>query len=562
METQGQHQILQKLNDLSFYCPKFLNIITKKGEKNPFVFNTYQDEITRIAQADEASGKPVRILVLKCRQVGISTWAGAYNYHKAATRFYRKATVIAHDDDSTNNLFRMQKRFYDFSPKQIQPMKRYSNAKELVFENPDEGDRGDNPGLLSSITVENANNLTAGRGGTIHHLHCSEVAFWKNASTVIGGLFQAVPYEPGTSIIMESTANGISGHGAEFYERCMAAMKGESVFRFIFFKWSHNPEYEIEPPKDFSPTHYEQELMQMHPELNARKLAWRRYKIQNEMGRSLIEPEDQFKQEYPLTPEEAFISSGRPVFNQERINADIERARALTYTIGDIVSGNFMEAHRGLYKAFKKPSGEKRYAIGADVAEGLETGDFSTMTILDQNLEQVASYHGHIHPDLFGAEMIKAGLLYNKAMLAPEVNNHGLTTLTHIANKSYPFVYTRQILDERTNEYTSKAGWQTNSKTKHLMLDEFIAAYRDNLIKINDIETLREMATLTIEPDGSVNLNGKDRVVSFCIALQAVKQLPSGNLGAYDSSERKQKFNSVEDWLKYSSEDKGESYFD
>lgn len=563
MEQSASQQIVAKLNDLNFYSDKFLRIVTKKGDLSPLAFNSYQRELTRICQEDEASGKPVRVIVLKCRQIGGSTWGGAYNYHKTATRYYRKATVIAHDDDSTNNLFRMQKRFYDFSPKQIQPMKRYSNAKELVFENPDETDRGENSGLMSSITVENANNLTAGRGGTIHHLHCSEVAFWKNASTVIGGLFQAVPYEPGTSIIMESTANGIAGHGQEFYERCMAAMKGESVFRFIFFKWTHNPEYEIEPPLGFTMSEHERDLVKLHPELNLRKLAWRRYKIENEMGRTLMQPEDQFKQEYPLTPEEAFISSGRPVFNQERINADIERARSVRSRKADLSHGSWIDNQRGGYAVFNDSNGVKRYAIGADVAEGLETGDFSTMCIFDKNGEQVASYHGHIHPDLFGAEMIKAGLLYNKAILAPEVNNHGLTTLTHIMNKSYPFIYTRKILDERTNEYTSKEGWQTNVKTKHLMLDEFIAAYRDNFIKLNDIELLREMATLSLEPDGSVNLNGKDRVVAACIALQALKQLPSESAGAFDSSDRKPKFKGLEDMLRWSeNNDSGESYFD
>lgn len=550
------------LNDLNFYSTKFLKVITKKGELSPLGFNSYQQELTRIAQEDEAAGKPVRIIVLKCRQIGGSTWGGAYNYHKTATRFYRKATVIAHDDDSTNNLFRMQKRFYDFSPEQIKPMKRYSNAKELVFENPDENARGDEPGLMSSITVENANNLTAGRGGTIHHLHCSEVAFWKNASTVIGGLFQAVPYEPGTSIIMESTANGIAGHGQEFYERCMAALKGESVFRFVFFKWTENPEYEIEPPANFILDDYEKELMKLHPGLTLRKLAWRRYKINNEMGKTLMAPEDQFRQEYPLTPEEAFISSGRPVFNMERINADIERARSKRLRKADLLNGSWVDNQRGGYAVFDDANGGRRYAIGADVAEGLESGDFSTMCVLNKDLEQVAVYHGHIHPDLFGAEMIKAGQLYNGALLAPEVNNHGLTTLTHITNKHYPSIFRRKVLDERTGDFTEKAGWQTNLKTKALMLDELIAAYRENSVKINDIETLREMAGLTIESDGSVNLNGKDRVVALCIALQAIKQVHEVNVGAFDTVEHRKKApKTLEDWLRVG-EGKEESYFD
>lgn len=546
---------------LSFYAQTFLYILTKASSLIPFRFNYYQNEISEIVEKIESEGRPVRLIILKCRQVGGSTWGVGYLFFKSVTGIFKKCVVIAHDQDSTNNLFNMAKRFYDYLDEKIRPMKRYSNEKALVFENPNDEERRENPGLRSSIVVENANNINAGRGSTVQHLHCSEFAFWKKAGMVKGGLFQSVPYAPDTSIVIESTANGISGDGQEFYEMCMDAMNGKSQFTFVFCKWTKNPEYEMAPPEGFILTDYERELQKLHPELTERKLAWRRYKIDNEMGRTLMAPEDQFKQEYPLTPEEAFISSGRPVFNLEKVNADIERIRSNTITRGSIQGGRLVEEARGNCRLFKKPQGAQRYAIGADVAEGLEQGDFSTMTVLNQNMEQVASYHGHIHPDLFGAEMIKMGVLYNEALLAPEVNNHGLTTLTHITNKHYKNIYMRQVLDERTNEFTAKAGWQTNFKTKILMLDEFVAAYRENSVKINDIELLQEMATLTLNPDGSVDLNGKDRVVSMCIAIQAAKQLPRGNLGTHESSDTKKRFDSVEDWLKAGTNSE-ESYFD
>jgi len=550
--------------DLNFYAEKLLRVITKKSTFSPLKFNSYQKELTRIAQSEERDGKPVRIIVLKCRQIGGSTWGGAYNFHQTVTNPYRNSVVIAHDEDSTTKLFNMCKRFYDFLPKKMKPMKRFSNKKELKFENPDENDREENPGLMSGLEVETANNLTAGRGGSIQHLHCSELAFWKNASTVIGGLFQAVPYEPGTSIIIESTANGVAGNGQEFYERCMDAQSGKSVFKLIFFKWTENTEYEINPPECFIMSEHEHDMVKLHPELTLRKLAWRRYKIENEMGKTLMAPEDQFKQEYPLTISEAFISSGRPVFNQERINSDIHMARNITFDRVDIINGVTVPSPKGFYKIYKTPDEKKRYAIGADVAEGLETGDYSTMTILNKELEQVVSFHGHLHPDTFGAEMLKAGKLYNDAMLAPEVNNHGLTTLTHIMKAFYPSLYMREILDERTGELTDKAGWRTNVKTKILMLDEFVAAYRDGMTKINDIDLLQEMATLTLNPDGSVELNGKDRVVSYCVALQAVKQVTEGRSGSFDTvnTKKNRDFKTIEEMLNFNSDERGESYFD
>jgi hypothetical protein len=139
----------------------------------------------------------------------------------------------------------------------------------------------------------------------------------------------------------------------------------------------------------------------------------------------------------------------------------------------------------------------------------------------------VLSYHGHIPPDTFGVELCKAGRYLNECVICPESNNHGLTTITKIKDLNYPRLYTREIKDEISDKLTVKYGWQSNVKTKMLALDEFVAAYRDRILKINDIELLKEMSLLTVETDGNVDLNGKDRVVSAMMAIQAIKQAPS-----------------------------------
>ena len=97
-------------------------------------------------------------------------------------------------------------------------------------------------------------------------------------------------------------------------------------------------------------------------------------------------------------------------------------------------------------------------------------------------------------------------------------------------NLDYDKVYTRLVKEERAELPVKKIGWQTNTKTKTLMLDEFVAAYRDKALKINDVDLLREMIGLTVEADGSVCLNGKDRIVAGCIAVQAIKQAYSHDM--------------------------------
>lgn len=527
------------IEDLNFYSKKFLKILTKKSTLDPLIFNSYQSHITSVIQEQNKMRKPVRVIVLKARQLGISTWATSCLFHQAVTNYYKKGVVIANDQDSTSNLFTMAKRYYDFLPERMKPMKRYSNQKALVFENPDDKQRENNEGLLSSIIVENANKLTAGRSGTINLLHCSEVAFWKNAGTVVSGLFQAVPYEPGTMIILESTANGITGDGQEFHERWDAAENGDSEFTPIFFKWTDNPEYEIEPPHDFAPTPYERELLKEHKDLTPRKLAFRRYKIRNEMGSALLDPDDQFKQEYPLKPLEAFIASGRPVFKIDVITQRIKQ-----------IKKKGEKQDNGII-IYDQPDNEKFYAIGADVAEGLADGDASTIFVIDSDFKQVASYQGSIEPGDFGKLLCQVGELYNKALVAVEVNNHGHSVVSKMRDLRYTNVYTREVKEELSEEYTKKIGWHTNAKTKMKMLDEFVEAFRDNIIELNDKALLKEMSTLSVEQDGNVILNSKDRTVSACIAIQAIKQANYGDFKATNPNKLNKEPKTLEDKLKY-----------
>jgi hypothetical protein len=510
------HDIL----DLGFYQENFLKIVTKSGQLRPFMPNVYQKQLNQIVRDKQRALEPIRLRILKCRQVGCSTWGASMVYHFTATDFHKSGLTIAHDSESTEGLFNMCKRFWEHSPERVRPMRRYSNAKELIFGNPDDQDKA-NEGLGSAIRIATANNLTAGRSKTFQCLHMSEKAFWKNAATVQSGLLQSIPLSAGTIILDESTANGVGGDGEQFYNDWH-----DSDFTNVFFKWTHNPEYEIDPGRDFAPTHYEIDLMERHPELTPRKLAFRRYKIKNEMGSALLDPQDQFRQEYPLTPEESFISSGRAVFEIEKVRADIERARAIPFKQGYFDSqGTFRDDPKGPVRIYHGPKESQGYAIGADVAEGLETGDFSAAFVLGKDMEQAASFHAHVAPDIFGRELCKMGEHFNTAMLAPEVNNHGHAVLARIKDLDYHNVYEREIREEHADKLQAKIGWQTNTKTKTLMLDNFVAAYREGHVKINDVELLKEMLTLVVGPDGDVSLNGKDRVVAACIAVTVLPRV-------------------------------------
>ena len=522
--------IYKDLENFQHYAQSFLKIRTKNLTLERIKFNIFQIKLAELIVELVAKGVPIRIIILKARQLGISTFIEAYIFWRCSTSEYLKALVIANDRDNTTNLFEMSKRFYDQLPEPLKPMKRYSNEKRLVYENPDETQREMNPGLMSEIFVQTAGKSSAGRSSTNSLIHGSEVAFWPHAGTLVSGMLSSCPLEPGTFVALESTANGVSGDGEEFYNRWESAMAkeslntGEARFMPIFFPWYLNPEYSMRANHYFTPTYEENVLAEMY-KLTKDQLCWRRYKIENEMGSALVKPEEQFMQEYPSNPEEAFIASGRPVFDIRKIDQDIKALSDLEYTRGELVGIDIDEREDGRYKFFKPEREFKAYAIGADVAEGVEGGDFSAMCIIDKEWNHVGSFHGHLAPDEFGREMCKAGEYFNNAVLAPEYNNHGISTLDKIRNLKYPHVYTRPMSEEDIKMgLKPKLAWHTNKKTKMKMLDDFVAAYRDGLFKPKDVDLLREMRSLVVESDGNVELTGKDRVVAACIALQAIDQ--------------------------------------
>lgn len=532
--------MLEKLRNYEVCARAFYKIKTKDAALSPFVFNTYQRKLSQIENSLLKENKPVRMIVLKCRQIGCSTWGVGRVYNRASTYKNIKANIIADTIETSTNLFEMSKLFWEESPSSVRPMRKYSNLKRLSFDNPSENGT---PGLRSSINILTAGNKKAGRSTTTHLLHCSEFAFWPNAGEVFTGLMSSVPYTKDSFVLIESTANGIAGNGQQFHELWMRACDSGG-YTPVFFPFQDNPEYTLPVPHDFKLNQFtrfgdEEWYLKTIPGMTKEHLVWRRWKIDNEMGSALIDPLDQFCQEYPAYAEECFISTGRPVFNNQFLLEKISEVSNVTYTKKDIRE-IFKVDSKGVLKVFEEPQEKKVYSIGADVAQNVAEGDYSTLFVLDKELTQVASFKGKIDPDIFGVLLCEIGKYYNNAILAPEINNHGFAVVSKIKELKYPRIYKRERQEKIFDERTDLLGWQTNVKTKIKMLDDFVASVRDGTITIKDVELFRELSTLSIEDDGNVVLNSKDLTVSACIALQAIHQAPSGKTGVIFNDSRKE----------------------
>lgn len=320
--TPEEKAILQKLkSDFIHYATKCLKIRTKSGSVEPFALNKAQLHIHAEIQRQKGETGKVRVLILKGRQQGCSTYVGGRFYHLVSFNKGTQAFILTHALDATQNLYKMAQRYYENTPNCVKPEVSTSNAKELIF------------GVLDSgYKLGTAENKAVGRSATIQLLHGSEVAFWNNAAEHAKGIMQAVPSEPGTEIILESTANGL---GNFFHQQWQQAEAGLSDFRAIFVPWFWQDEYSREVDDNFSVTAEEQELKSLYG-LSNEQLNWRRYKI-IELSVSGQDGEKAFRQEYPCTPQEAFVTTGEDNYIQPDI---VMRARKVECEkVGQLVAG-------------------------------------------------------------------------------------------------------------------------------------------------------------------------------------------------------------------------------
>jgi hypothetical protein len=559
-EDQLREAIKVIAQDFYIYCERNLMIQDKiSGDIVPFKLNWAQKLLVQRVLTDIAEGRPVRYIILKARQMGLSTVIEALCYWWTTTHKNIKSVIIAHETEASGNLYEMFKRYFDNSHPTFQPRRKYNNKKELVFDVDDtikeeyKAEGKPAPGLGSQIKTLVAKE-GKGRSATIHFFHGSEVAFWEAKADVVSSAVQAVPLAPNTFAFLESTANGVGGY---FYDEWQAAKKGESAFKPLFFAWHEHAEYEI-PGKVEVYDDEEQELLEIFKEKGYPeehwdwKILWRR-----EKKKEFRTDPKKFYQEYPKDDTEAFLASGRPVFDTKILQRMENIATKNSHHIfGQVVANpdsgsqekyifeevpiTFQDQDPTPLKVWELPlkadstkhTPAAKYIIGVDVSEGKlnvedpkKQNDFSVVDIMRQDtLKTVARWRGHIDPDLLGAVVYALGTFYNNALVGVEVNNHGLTTVQSLRNKFYRNLYMRETSEEQQfQERTAVMGWQTNRKTKPIIINNLVTAIRDGDIIDLDIVFIRECMTYVRDDQGHTNAQEgmfDDTVMAKAVALQ------------------------------------------
>lgn len=528
---------------------KFANIV-------PFVPNEPQRALIDYVLLCIKEKRPVKVIILKARQMGFSTAVEALCYWWTSTNFNINSVIIGNDEKSSLNLYRMFRRYFDNTNILFKPSVRYNTKSDLTFEKFDEN--GKQIGLGSAIKIETAKNKSAGRSDTINFLHASEAASWENGEDLVASLMQTVPdievMEKPSMVFIESTAEG---RGNYFHKEYVAAVEQRNNYEPAFAPWWVLDTYEREATFDDLGKLNDYELFlvdlmrQGHDTLGhhfpiseeaiPRKLAFYRRK-----AKEFAATPERLPQEFPSTWQESFIASGKNVFNPLALQEMEKDATPLEdvdyYKITPLEDRPYEEfeleqipfeenetpddfTYKAPLKIWEKPKSYKEYVIGADVAEGLKGGDFSVATVVDiSTMAVVARWRGHCDPDKFGEILGALGTYYNYALIGVEVNNHGLTTVQKLRDTFYTNLYKRDRgYDEEWETPTVNLGWKTDMRTKRLMIDDLIKLVRERAIKDKDIVFINEAFSYVRDERGRMNAeegSHDDTIMATAIAYQ------------------------------------------
>lgn len=503
-----------------------LKIIDKDKQVVPLALNWAQEEYVAEIERQRREGKPVRIIILKARQLGMSTVTEGIMFSDAFIYEHMKGMVLSHDQDSGNSLLAMTQHYWETYPFRSLYSTKYASRNELAWNE-----------TSSAIKVQTAKNAKAGRATTLSHLHASEVAFWDTPEKTFLGLRQTIPNRAHTFIVMESTANGL---GNFFQTQWDLAVEGESEYTPLFFPWHRHPEYTAEyaglPFYPLRKLDEEEKLLRTVFGLSDSRLIWRRWAIKNLTNNDT----DQFHQEYPSSPEEAFVASGRNVFpfgKLQEVYQPMEGERGRLTRDGSTV--RFQPDSTGPFTIFKRPSTDMDwgvYFVGGDPTHTTR-GDYACGQIISRRtLEQVAVYRGRTDPGSFGEELAKIGTYYNRGMIASETEGPGYATTERLLTLQYPHLWQRKFGDKTPGKAIADTfGWSSTMHSKQLAVGMLLKVVVDNDVAIHDKQTFHEMKDyVTLDNGGYGNATkGKNDDTVMALAIAVTSHMTEGPLPGY-----------------------------
>ena len=221
---------------------------------------------------------------------------------------------------------------------------------------------------------------------------------------------------------------------------------------------------------------------------------------------------DLIKQEYPCTPQEAFLLSGKNVFDTQIITERLSRLQKpirtgyFTYSYDGlkITDIKWQNDENGYIKLFVLPKQLKfhKFCIGGDTAG--EGSDFFIGQVLDAKTgQQVAVLKHQFDADQYTRQMYCLGKYYFDALIGIEANFDSYPIM-ELQRLGYPNQYVREVQDTYTGKTEKRFGFKTTSLTRPTIISKLVELVREHCETINDTETLEELMTITRNERGRV----------------------------------------------------------
>lgn len=522
-------------------------------------FNKGQQILHAVAEKMLKQFGYVRLIFLKSRRFGGSTYVQGRFYSKTSTRSNRNTFIAAHENESTKTLFGMAKLMQQKNP--LAPQTKHSNERALLF------DTKDGNGLKSEYRVTSAKNTAGGRSQGIHYLHISEEAFWPDdGEDLLNGLFQCLPDPPAPhECFRESTANGYGNtfqravwdayqEGSyPYYEHdgiTYAWKNPRSDWVLVFIPWFVHERYKRDFIDDDEKNRFagkihekvfesgsmewrESEALRLRKRygLSLEQLHWREWAIENKIeAPSREERERMFKQEYPSNVEEAFLSRGANCFSKELCD-DLEEFCEKPIAQGEVIDRagkSRIKLNRyGKFKLWEKPEKNETYFMTIDAGGGLKPSqeaenrepDPTCIDVYNHRTGvQCAQWNGHVPYGQIADVAYLIGRMYDFAPACVELMNHGFTVVNDLSEMNYP------LFEAKPGE----PGWLTNKVTKPRMIDDLEVQCRNGDLKLRCRETVSEMRTF-VEKNGKFEAESgchDDRVIAAAMASQMMTLMP------------------------------------
>ena len=505
--------------DLLYFLENYWKVLTVGKGYGPFELWPYQrEDATDFAEVHRYADlmlagddippdlvRKLRQIRLKARQLGWTTLATGGVFWSAFFHDNHPWLVAAQGQEDASVTLKTQiKRPYEHLPKWMRdrgPQVVRDGAEDFDFDNG------------SRIRVIPAT-ASAGRGDAMFGVLLDEAAFQDGAAD----LFAAVDPMCYGPLFMFSTANGM---GNFFHETWNDSQLSDSIWEGKFRSCFERP---------------------------GRTDDWYAGQVLKYRNQPHL-----LYQEYPRTAEEAFAKSGKTALPVDRI----EQSQSFyppeaVYDMAKVIGMASDEYHVDwptMFEQARVPQGTAdlelhvwrhpevvrdehgrlayvpNYVVAADVAEGLEHGDYSTIAVIDvTTMEVVATAKAHFPLSTFSYAIEAVGYWYHNALVGPERNNHGMVPLIQLQERMYPRMFRMDSLAQiKTGDRSPRYGWHTGNATKPKLVTDMAEWLGDGDLQIHDERFLAEARVFLSNGKGGYGANAPnhdDLIMGVGISLQ------------------------------------------